>query len=70
MTTQPIEKIYVNADKAAYMLDIGRSTFYAGVKAHTLPQPRIVCGVKRWLVADLRPQHPASSTTTPSSPGA
>lgn len=59
------ETILVKAEQAAKMLNMGRSTFWARVKAGKLPQPVKIGGSTRWLVADLRRLFPASPTTTP-----
>jgi predicted DNA-binding transcriptional regulator AlpA len=60
------ERILVNDKEAAHMLCMGRSTFWAGVKAELLPQPVKIGGLTRWRVADLLQQFQASPTTTPS----
>jgi predicted DNA-binding transcriptional regulator AlpA len=61
------EKIMATAEEAARMLSIGRSTFWAQVKARRLPQPVKIGGATRWRVADLRNVgNPASSPTTAS----
>ena len=59
------EKIMATAEEAARMLAIGRSTFWAQVKAGTLPQPIKIGGSTRWRVADLRlVGHQANQPTT------
>lgn len=67
MTTND-DPFYADAKRAAHLSGVGKTKFYEAVKNKTAPQPVLVCGVKRWVVADLKRQHLANSTTKPSSP--
>lgn len=49
----PEQRTLVNAAEAAGMLAIGRSTFWAQVKAGNLPDPVKIGGATRWRIADL-----------------
>lgn len=63
------DRILIKDKDAAAMLDMGRSTFWANVKAGNLPQPVKIGGLTRWRVADLLRHFQASATTTASAPG-
>lgn len=69
MTTD-LQPFYVDAIEAARLSGVGKTTFYKNVKDKTAPQPILVCGVKRWVVEELRRQHLANPTTTASAAGA
>jgi predicted DNA-binding transcriptional regulator AlpA len=59
------DKILVPVNEAAKMLSIGRSTFWAHVKAGKLPQPVKIGHATRWRVSDLLRICQANPTTTP-----
>jgi predicted DNA-binding transcriptional regulator AlpA len=61
-------RILVTADEAARLLAIGRSTFWANVKAKRLPEPVKIGGATRWRLAELLSCVGASLTTMPSIP--
>lgn len=69
MTTD-LQPFYVDAIEAARLSGVGKTTFYKNVKDKTAPQPILVCGVKRWVVEELRRQHLANQRDTPPSAGA
>jgi predicted DNA-binding transcriptional regulator AlpA len=60
------ERLLMKADEAAQMLCMGRSTFWAHVKAGKLPQPVRIGGITRWKMVEIRRLAEASPTTTPS----
>jgi predicted DNA-binding transcriptional regulator AlpA len=69
MTT--LDPFYVDATEAARLCGIkGRSTWYAKVKKKLVPQPVLIGGQPRWVVEELKRQHLANQTTTPSTPAA
>lgn len=57
------QKLCVPAAEAAKMLAIGRSTFWAHVKAGLLPAPIRIGGSTRWRVSDLQQHIQATATT-------
>jgi predicted DNA-binding transcriptional regulator AlpA len=63
-------RILITDKAAADLLSMGRSTFWANVKAGLLPQPVKIGGSTRWRTADLLSHFQASATTTPSTPDA
>lgn len=65
-----MEKILVNANDAAAMLSIGRSTFFRKVSEGSLPEPVSIGGAKRWRVSDLHAVGQANQTTTALASGA
>lgn len=69
MTTD-LQPFYVDAIEAARLSGVGKTTFYENVNKKIAPQPVIVCGLKRWVVEELKRQHLTNPTTTPSAHGA
>jgi predicted DNA-binding transcriptional regulator AlpA len=59
-------KILIPAGEAAKMLSMGRSTFWAKVRAGVLPGPIHIGGLTRWRVSDLTQFAQSMNPTTPS----
>lgn len=62
------DRLLLKAEEAAHALNMGRSTFWAGVKAKILPQPIKIGGITRWRTAEILSFAGATPTTTPSTP--
>ncbi|MES3041785.1 MAG: helix-turn-helix domain-containing protein [Pseudomonadota bacterium] len=64
-------QLLVTDKEAAAMLRMGKSTFWREVRAGRLPASVKMAGNTRWRVSDLRQAvEPATSPTTPLTPGA
>lgn len=57
------QKLLVPAAEAAKILAMGKSTFWAKVKAGLVPAPVHLGGLTRWRVSDLQQHVQAMSTT-------
>jgi predicted DNA-binding transcriptional regulator AlpA len=57
------QKLLVPAAEAAKILAMGKSTFWANVKAGLVPAPVHLGGLTRWRVSDLQ-KHVQAMTTT------
>lgn len=52
MTTE--QKILVDAEQAAALFSMGKSTFWREVKNKNVPAPVKIGGLTRWRMADLQ----------------
>ena len=65
-------KILVDAEEAAALFSMGKSTFWREVKNKNVPAPVKIGGLTRWRVSDLQrcAEDLANQPTTASAPGA